>query len=88
MAQKLTKKDASGKVTQFGLQVPSSGFPYWLFQGFTTQNDVILASQAGNAVRYDDPKVIEALQFWWTSRASTAYTRPAWWSGARRPRTS
>lgn len=64
MAQKLTKKDASGKVTQFGLQVPSSGFPYWLFQGFTTQNDVILANEAGNAVRYDDPKVVEALQFW------------------------
>ena len=64
MAQKLTKKDASGKVTQYGIQVPSSGFPYWLFQGFTTQNDVILANEAGNQVRYDDPKVIEALQFW------------------------
>ena len=64
MAQKLTKKDASGKVTQYGIQVPSSGFPYWLFQGFTTQNDVILAGEAGNQVRYDDPKVIEALQFW------------------------
>ncbi|MFO1325768.1 MAG: ABC transporter substrate-binding protein [Rubrivivax sp.] len=64
MAQKLTKKDASGKVTQYGIQVPSSGFPYWLFQGFTTQNDVILANEAGNAVHYDDPKVIEALQFW------------------------
>lgn len=64
MAGKLTKKDASGKVTQYGVQVPSSGFPYWLFQGFTTQNDVILANEAGNQVRYDDPKVIEALQFW------------------------
>jgi sn-glycerol 3-phosphate transport system substrate-binding protein len=64
MASRLTKKDASGKVTQYGIQVPSSGFPYWLFQGFTTQNDVILANAAGNQVRYDDPKVIEALQFW------------------------
>jgi sn-glycerol 3-phosphate transport system substrate-binding protein len=64
MASKLTKKDASGKVTQFGIQVPSSGFPYWLFQGFTTQNDVVLANEAGNQVRFDDPKVIEALQFW------------------------
>lgn len=64
MAGTLTKKDASGKVTQYGIQVPSSGFPYWLFQGFTTQNDVILANEAGNAVHYDDPKVIEALQFW------------------------
>jgi len=64
MAAKLTKKDASGKVTQYGVQIPSSGFPYWLFQGLTTQNDVILANEAGNAVRYDDPKVIEALAYW------------------------
>ncbi|MEQ1807284.1 MAG: extracellular solute-binding protein, partial [Burkholderiaceae bacterium] len=64
MATALTKKDAAGKITQYGIQVPSSGFPYWLFQGFTTQNDVILANEAGNAVHYDDPKVIEALQFW------------------------
>ena len=64
MAAKLTKKDASGKVTQYGVQIPSSGFPYWLFQGLTTQNDVILANEAGNAVRYDDPKVIEALGYW------------------------
>ncbi|MEP7207342.1 MAG: extracellular solute-binding protein, partial [Casimicrobiaceae bacterium] len=29
-AAKLTKRDASGKVTQWGIQIPSSGFPYWL----------------------------------------------------------
>src|SRR3954471_24396754 len=39
-AQKLTKRDASGNVTQWGVQVPSSGFPYWLFQGLTTPNGV------------------------------------------------
>ena len=27
-AQKLTKRDASGRVTQWGVQIPSSGFPY------------------------------------------------------------
>ncbi len=64
MAQKLTKKDASGKITQFGVQIPSSGFPYWLFQGLTTQNDVILANEAGTQTKFDDPKVIEALQYW------------------------
>src|SRR6478672_7756322 len=31
-ASKLTKRDASGNVTQCGVQIPSSGFPYWLFQ--------------------------------------------------------
>jgi sn-glycerol 3-phosphate transport system substrate-binding protein len=63
-ATKLTKKDASGKVTQWGVQIPSSGFPYWLFQTLTTTNDAVLANDAGNAVKFDDPKVIEALQYW------------------------
>jgi sn-glycerol 3-phosphate transport system substrate-binding protein len=64
MAQKLTKRDAGGKVTQWGVQIPASGFPYWLFQALTTQNDAILMNEAGNVVRFDDPKVIEALQYW------------------------
>ncbi len=64
MGQKLTRKDASGKVTQWGIQVPSSGFPYWLFQGFSTQNGAILANADGNQVKYDDPNVIGALQYW------------------------
>ena len=63
-ATKLTKKDASGKVTQWGVQIPSSGFPYWLFQTLTTTNGAILANEAGTAVKFDDPKVIEALPYW------------------------
>ena len=63
-AKKLTKHDASGKVTHWGLKVPSSGFPYWLFQGFTTQNDVVLMNQAGTETYFDKPAVIEALQYW------------------------
>ncbi|ROZ69469.1 ABC transporter substrate-binding protein [Ramlibacter sp. WS9] len=63
-ATKLTKKDAGGKVTQWGLQIPSSGFPYWLFQTLTTTNGAILGNEAGTQVKFDDPKVIEALQYW------------------------
>jgi len=63
-AKKLTKRDASGNVTRWGLKVPSSGFPYWLFQGFTTQNDVLLMNQTGTETYYDKPAVIEALQYW------------------------
>ncbi len=61
--KKLTKRDASGAVTQWGLEIPSSGFPYWLFQALTTQNGAILANQDGTKVAYNDPKVIEAAQF-------------------------
>lgn len=39
---KLTKRDASGNVSQWGLEIPSTGFPYWLFQGLTTANAIRL----------------------------------------------
>ncbi len=61
--KKLTKHDASGAVTQWGVEIPSSGFPYWLFQALTTQNGAILANQDGTKVAYNDPKVVEAAQF-------------------------
>ncbi len=63
MGKKLTLKDASGNVKQWGVRIPSSGFPYWLFQGLSTQNDVILANSDGNKTNFDDPKVAEALQY-------------------------
>jgi sn-glycerol 3-phosphate transport system substrate-binding protein len=64
MGRKLTKKDASGNVTQWGVQVPSSGFPYWLFQAFTTQNNVVLMNKDGTQTYFDHPNVVEALQYW------------------------
>lgn len=63
-AKKLTKRDASGNVTQWGVQIPSSGFPYWLFQGLTTPNNVVLMNEAGNETYFDKKEVIEALQYW------------------------
>jgi sn-glycerol 3-phosphate transport system substrate-binding protein len=63
-AAKLTKRDASGNVTQWGVQIPSSGFPYWLFQGLAIENGVNLMNAAGTEVYYDKPEVIGALQYW------------------------
>lgn len=63
MGKKLVKKDDSGNVSRWGVRIPSSGFPYWLFQGLTTQNDVVLANSDGNETYFDDPKVAEALQY-------------------------
>ena len=63
-AKKLTKRDASGKVTQWGVQIPSSGFPYWLFQALVIENGVTLMNTAGTETYYDRPEVIVALQYW------------------------
>ena len=58
------KRFTAGLLAQYGVQIPSSGFPYWLFQTLSTTNDTILANDTGTAVKFDDPKVAEALQFW------------------------
>ncbi|MDP2825990.1 MAG: ABC transporter substrate-binding protein [Sulfuritalea sp.] len=62
-AQKLTKRDATN-TTQWGVQIPSTGFPYWLFQGLTTPNGVELMNAAGTETYFDNPAVIEALKYW------------------------
>jgi sn-glycerol 3-phosphate transport system substrate-binding protein len=61
--KKLTKRDGAGHVSQWGIEIPSSGFPYWLFQALTTQNGAILANDAGTKVAYNDAHVVEAAQF-------------------------
>jgi sn-glycerol 3-phosphate transport system substrate-binding protein len=63
-AQKLTKRDASGKVTQWGIQIPSSGFPYWLFQALAIQAGTNLMNATGTQTYYDRPEVIEGLTYW------------------------
>lgn len=63
MAEKLTKRDASGNVTQYGVRIPSAGFPYWLFQGLTTPAGAILASADGTETYFDAPEVVESLEF-------------------------
>lgn len=63
MGKKLVKKSPNGEIERYGVRIPSSGFPYWLFQGLTTQNNVILANSDGNQTNFDDPKVVEALEY-------------------------
>src|SRR6187549_564324 len=63
-AERLTKRDGAGNVSQWGVQIPSSGFPYWLFQGLTTPNGVELMNTAGTQTYFDRPEVIEALTYW------------------------
>jgi sn-glycerol 3-phosphate transport system substrate-binding protein len=61
---KLTQRDASGNVSQWAVEIPSTAFTYWLFQGLTTANNVRLMNAAGTQTAFDKPGVIDALQFW------------------------
>jgi sn-glycerol 3-phosphate transport system substrate-binding protein len=63
-AKRLTQRDATGKVTRWGLQIPSSGFPYWLFQGLATANGASLMDAGGTRTMFDQPGAVDALKFW------------------------
>ena len=63
MGKALTLKDDAGNVTQWGVRIPSAGFPYWLFQGLSTPAGAILANADGNKVNFNDAKVVEALEY-------------------------
>ncbi len=62
-AEKLTIRDASGKVTQWGVRIPTAGFPYWLYQGLAIPAGATLASADGTKVHFDTPQAVEAAQF-------------------------
>jgi sn-glycerol 3-phosphate transport system substrate-binding protein len=59
-SKKLTKTDGS----QWGMMIPSTGYPYWMFGALTMQNDQVLMNGAGDATYFDAPATVEALQFW------------------------
>jgi sn-glycerol 3-phosphate transport system substrate-binding protein len=75
-AKKLTKADAGGNVTTWGLKIPSTGFAYWIFQGMTTPNDTLLMNSAGTQTYFDKPGAVEALQ-WWVDLSAKHKVSPA-----------
>ena len=62
-AQKLTKREGD-RVTRWGVQIPSSGFPYWLYQALAIQAGSELANENGTKVNFNAPGCVEALQYW------------------------
>jgi len=49
---------------RWGIMVPSTGYPYWMFQCFAIQNGKELMNSEGTETYFTDPKVVEALEFW------------------------
>lgn len=64
MGKKLVVKDDEGKETQWGVEIPSTGYPYWMFGALCRQNGEVLMNSAGTEVYFDKPGVAQALEFW------------------------
>ncbi|SLN54098.1 sn-glycerol-3-phosphate-binding periplasmic protein UgpB precursor [Roseovarius litorisediminis] len=58
MGKALTKGDT------YGIMIPSTGYPYWMFQALAIQNGKELMAGDGLTTYFDDPKVVETLEFW------------------------
>jgi len=58
--KKLTKDDGS----QWGIMIPSTGYPYWMFGALTMQNDQVLMNGAGDQTHFDAAGTVGALEFW------------------------
>lgn len=62
-AAKLVKQE-NGAATRWGMMIPSTGYAYWMFGALAKQNGQLLANPAGTQTRFNQPKTIEALEFW------------------------
>jgi len=62
-AQKLTKRNGD-TVERWGVQIPATGFAYWLFQALATEAGATLANSDGTATDFANPACVAALQYW------------------------
>ncbi|HET7881919.1 MAG TPA: ABC transporter substrate-binding protein [Acetobacteraceae bacterium] len=63
LAQRLTRRNGDA-VTQWGVQIPASGFPYWLFQALATEAGGTLANAEGTETFFATNATRAALQYW------------------------
>ncbi len=62
-AQTLTKRDGAA-VARWGVQIPSTGFTYWLFQALATEAGGTLANAEGTMTDFASSACVEALRYW------------------------
>ncbi len=60
MGKKLTHSDGS----QWGVMIPSTGYPYWMFGALAMQNGQTLMNGNGDTTYFTNPDVINALEYW------------------------
>ncbi len=62
-AVKLTKRDGD-RVTRWGIEIPGTGFTYWLLQAMVAEAGGEMGSTDGTKVSFNSPAVNDALQYW------------------------
>ncbi len=58
MGKKLTTDN------RWGVMIPSTGYPYWMFGALCKQNGEVLMDGDGKQTYFTNPGVVQALQYW------------------------
>jgi len=58
------KKVIDTKAADFGIEIPSTAYGYWLFQALAVQAGVEVTDGSGTATNFDNPEAVRALEFW------------------------
>src|SRR6478609_7183684 len=64
MSKKLIKKDGSGNTTRWGVEIPTTGYGYWMLQALAIENGQKMMNEAGTEVYLTAPKPVAALDYW------------------------
>ncbi|WP_409363767.1 ABC transporter substrate-binding protein [Bradyrhizobium liaoningense] len=64
MSKKLIKKDGSGNTTRWGVEIPTTGYGYWMLQALAIENGQKMMNEAGTEVHLSAPKTVAALDYW------------------------
>ena len=64
MGARLVKKDSFGNVSRWGLEIPSTGYAYWMLQALAIENGQKMMNEAGTEVYLTAPKTVAALDYW------------------------
>lgn len=76
-AEKLTKRDASGRTTRWGVKMASDlGNAQWTFGALANQAGAVLMNEAGTETYFTDPKSVDAMAFWQNLSAKDKVTPP------------
>ncbi len=62
-AAKLTQRSGD-TVGRWGVEIPATGFTYWLYQALATEAGATLVNAEGTETNFDSPEAVAALRYW------------------------
>ncbi|WP_225754382.1 ABC transporter substrate-binding protein [Actinotalea sp. Marseille-Q4924] len=60
----MSKAIVESGAAEYGIEIPSTQFGYWMLQALATQAGSEVTDGTGTQTQFDDPAVVEAMEYW------------------------